>query len=106
MTTTNLTEDDEKWLVALENRMKRLENQMRQRAATAGKPAPVPALAPAPTPSSATAAQDAPIMELLRDKARKHLRTFSFDGAVSRIISGNCDDEILKIFCAPPLPGK
>ena len=106
MTTTNLTEDDEAWLVALENRIKKLENQMRQRAANAAPSARVPALAPAPTPSSATAAQDARIMELLKDKARKHLRTFSFDGAVSRIISGNCDEEILKIFCAPPLPGK
>jgi hypothetical protein len=108
VTTTHLSEDDEAWIVSIEDRVKKLEATLRNRAAVsdaAQKSAPIPAPAPAPVPSP-MAAQDARIMGILRAKARKHLRTFSFDGAVSRIISGNYDEEILKIFCAPPGPSK
>jgi hypothetical protein len=45
-------------------------------------------------------------MQLIRNKARKHLRAFSFEGAERKIIDGSYDGEILGIFCAPSVPGK
>jgi hypothetical protein len=105
VTTTHLSEDDEAWIVSIEDRVKGLENTLRQRAAVNNAPpVMVPALSPTqPTP---TAAQDARIMLLIRNKAKKHLRTFSFEGAERKINDGSYDGEILGIFCAQSVPGK
>jgi hypothetical protein len=108
VTTTNLTEDDEAWIVSIEDRVKKVENTLRQRVALQHS---IPKLAPptsvsVPAPATPTAAQDARLMQLIRNKAKKHLRTFSFEGAERKIIDGSYDGEILGIFCAPSVPGK
>ena len=109
MTTTHLSEEDEKWIVDLEDRIKKLEALMRQRAAVASKPAAASAAAPpltkAPT-SNPNASLDTQLVELIKHKARLHMRTFNYDGAFSKLRDGMYDDELLRIFCNPPPLGK